>query len=88
MPIIHDKKKMIGVILSGMQKPEGGSQVKDEHSMDEHDETLKVVASELIDAIHNRSALDVVQALKALISEIQEMDEEQDEEMQEEQEEE
>lgn len=82
MPIIHDKKKMLGVILSGMDGP--SQQVKEESSMDEHDETLKVVASELIHAIEQKSALGVVDALKALISEIQELDEEQDEEMQEE----
>jgi hypothetical protein len=86
MPIIHDKKKMLGVILSGM---DGNNQeVKEESSMDEHDEALKLVASELIKAIEEKSALGVVDALKALISEIQEMDEEQDEEMQEEKEEE
>jgi hypothetical protein len=80
--IIPGKKKAIGVILSRMGGPD--QEVKEEASMDSHDEAIKVIASELINAIESKSAMGVVDALKALIGEIQEMDEEQDEEMKEE----
>ena len=81
--IIPSKKKAVGVILSRMGGPD--QEVKEEHSMDKQDEAVKVIASELIHAIEQKSAAGVVDALKALISEIREMDEEQDEEMEEEQ---
>jgi hypothetical protein len=77
--IIPGKKKAIGVILSRMGGPD--QEVKEESSMESHDEAIKVIASELIHAIEQKSAMGVVDALKALIGEIQEMDEEQDEEM-------
>jgi hypothetical protein len=77
--IIPQKKKAIGVILSRMNGPE--QEVKEEHSMDEHDEAIKVIASELIHAIEQKSSMGVVDALKAFWAEIQEADEEQDEEM-------
>lgn len=80
--IIPGKKKAIGVILSRMGGPD--QKVKEEASMDSHDEAIKVIASELINAIESKSAMGVVDALKALIGEIQEMDEEQDEAMKEE----
>jgi hypothetical protein len=77
--IIPGKKKAIGVILSRMGGPD--QEVKEESSTESHDEAIKVIASELIHAIEQKSAMGVVDALKALIGEIQEMDEEQDEEM-------
>ena len=83
--IIPDKKKAVGVILARMGGPD--QEVKEEHSMDKHDEAVKVIASELIHAIENKSAAGVVDALKALMAEIREMDEEQDEEMEEHEEE-
>ena len=77
--IIPQKKKAIGVILSKMDGHD--QEVKEEHSMDEHDEALKVIASELMHAIEQKSAMGVVDALKAFWSEIEELDEEKDEEM-------
>jgi hypothetical protein len=77
--IIPQKKKAIGVILSKMHGPD--QEVKEEHSMNEHDEALKVIASELMHAIESKSAMGVVDALKAFWSEIEELDEEKDEEM-------
>ena len=60
--IIPDHKKTVSVILSKMgQKPD------EKENMGENVEALHVAAEDLINAIHDKNALAVAEALKAFI---------------------
>ena len=79
--IIPDNKKTVSIILSKM-KPVGGEsrqEVKPEQAIDDKDETLKAIAEEMLKAFEDKSAMDLVSALKAFWNQIQLADEEQDE---------
>lgn len=79
--IIPDNKKTVSIILSKM-KPDGGEsrqEVKPEQAIDDKDETLKAIAEEMLKAFEDKSAMDLVSALKAFWNQIQLADEEQDE---------
>jgi hypothetical protein len=79
--IIPDNKKTVSIILSKM-KPGGGEsrqEVKPEQAIDDKDETLKAIAEEMLKAFEDKSAMDLVSALKAFWNQIQISDEEQDE---------
>lgn len=79
--IIPDNKKTVSIILSKM-KPGGGEsrqEMPQEQAIDDKDEALKAIAEDMIKAFEDKSALDLVSALKAFWHQIQLMDEEQDE---------
>ncbi len=79
--IIPDNKKTVSIILSKM-KPggeESRQEVKPEQAIDDKDETLKAIAEEMLKAFEDKSAMDLVSALKAFWNQIQISDEEQDE---------
>ncbi|HNJ37813.1 MAG TPA: hypothetical protein PL071_07325 [Nitrosomonas sp.] len=79
--IIPDNKKTVSIILSKM-KPGGGESRQDvvpEQAIDDKDEALKAIAEDMIKAFEDKSAMDLVSALKAFWHQIQLMDEEQDE---------
>lgn len=79
--IIPDNKKTVSIILSKM-KPGGDEsrqEVKPEQALDEKDEALKAIAEDMLQAFEQKSAMDLVMALKAFWHQIQLMDEEQDE---------
>lgn len=65
--IIPDNKKTVSIILSKM-KPggrESRQEVKPEQAIDDKDETLKAIAEEMLKAFEDKSAMDLVSALKA-----------------------
>jgi hypothetical protein len=75
--IIPDKKKAVTVILSKLGKGPG-PEVKPEAGLDEHHEAMKSIAEDIMQAFEDKSAMDLANALEALVREIQAMDEEQD----------
>lgn len=75
--IIHDRKQALSSIMS-MSKPDGS--VVDSPAEEKHDENvLETIAGELIEAVHSKDKLLLVEALKALMTAIAEEDKEQDE---------
>lgn len=81
--IIPDKKKAVTVILSKLGKggDEKSQEVKPESAMGEHQEAMKTIAEDIMQAMQDKSAMDLANALEALVREIQAMDQEQDEQM-------
>ena len=81
--IIPDHKKAITVILGKMHDDGSESNVEGmpEHELDEHDAALKDIAEDMLRAVNNGSAHDLMMSLKAFMSEIEVADEEQDSEM-------
>lgn len=71
--IIPEKKKAVSVILSKF-KPDGSErtpdiEVKPEEEINEHDESLKAIAEDIMSAVESKSAHDLLVALRAFISE-------------------
>lgn len=81
--IIPDRKKAVTVILSKMRGDgsEKSQEVKSEESLDPHNEALKTISEDILQAISDKSAMDLSTALSALVREIQAQDLEQDQEM-------
>ncbi len=80
--IIPDRKKSVSMIVSKLSpdgKMSGDVAVEPEEAIDSRDESLRVIATELLSAMERKSALDVAKALKAFMIEAQEVDQELDE---------
>jgi hypothetical protein len=75
MIIGDDKNRALDSILGS--GPDGGLSKKPDESAP--DESLHAIAEELIDAVHAKDAAGVVEALRALIAEIESEDDAEDE---------
>lgn len=76
--IIPDKRKAISVILarhntSGVQDH---AEMKPEHEMDDGDANLKSIAEDVIRALEQKSAHDLMMALRAFVSQSSDSDDE------------
>lgn len=76
----NEKKKNAGAAILGMVSPEG--EVKDSYENGGVDDIVHGIAEDLIDAITNKNTKLVVEALKAFLACVQDLDEDQDKEMQ------
>ena len=77
-----DKKKTVTVILSKM-KPGGEEtrqEIKPEESISDTDQILQSIAEDILQAVSDKSAISLKDALKAFLDQIQLLDHEQDEE--------
>jgi len=73
--IIPGSKKPIGVIISSMHKDgnmsDGITPIKNEEEIDANKEALKSHAADMIEAIHSKSAHDLMKALYSFLEEWQ-----------------
>jgi hypothetical protein len=71
--IIPDKKKAVGIIISKMKPDgsfsEGGEAMQNEEEMDSDMEAKKSIAADIIEAMHSKSAHDLMVALEAFFEE-------------------
>lgn len=69
--IIPDQKKLAMIVLSkrGQNGEEKSQSVKPEEEMDDQDGALKAISEDMLQAFNDKSPHDLMQAMKAFLSE-------------------